>query len=65
MRSQILAVRIVLALLGSWLLLRLFFEGGGPTAIIAFAALILGATYIVEWMKRDRAEEERQKPHQP
>jgi hypothetical protein len=58
MRLDVLALRVVLAMAAAWLLLRLFFEGGGPVAIIGFAALMVGAAYIIEWMKRDRTKEQ-------
>ena len=45
-------------MIGAWLLLRLFFEGGGAVAVLGFAALMVGAAYIVEWMKRDRTKEQ-------
>jgi hypothetical protein len=58
MRLEVLLVRIVVSLFVSWLLLRLFFEGGGPVAIVGFAGLMVGAAYIVEQMKKDRADEQ-------
>ncbi len=60
MKLGILAMRAAMALVIAWLLLRLFFEGGGPVAIVGFAGLMVAAAYIIEWMKRDRVEEERQ-----
>lgn len=58
MRLDVLVIRVVLAVIGAWLLLRLFFEGGGAVAVLGFAALMVGAAYIVEWMKRDRTKEQ-------
>jgi hypothetical protein len=58
MRIEVLLIRLVLGLVGAWLLLRFFFEGGGPVAVVSFAALMVAASYIVEWMKRDRAKEQ-------
>ena len=58
MKLNILAIRVVLALAGAWLLLTLFFDGWGMGSVVSLAGLMVAAAYIVEIMKRDRTKEQ-------
>jgi len=58
MRLDVLALRVVLGLAGSWLLLRLFFEGAGVVSVLGFAALMVAAVYIIERLKAERTKEQ-------
>ncbi|MFH0810245.1 MAG: hypothetical protein V2A77_07245 [Pseudomonadota bacterium] len=57
MNLQVFLMRAVIGVLAAWTLLGFFSKGTGWVAILSLAALLVGAAYIIERMKRDRGNE--------
>lgn len=59
--STIFLMRAGMGILFAYLVVRVFYPGGGLLAVAGFAVFFVGLAYMLEYLRRKRAENEKRR----